>query len=403
MSRARLAWVLFGFICLMFGSLCVLYLLNADAMSTSSWGSAGLTTNMLFLIAMFTFPLTGSLVASRHPSNAVGWVLLAIGAVWGVGFCLDLYVAYGVVVDPGSLPRPDIALAITESGWVPAIGLIGIYLVLLFPDGHLPSPRWRPFAWAVGVLMVLAAISITFSPGKFTDSGYPNVVNPLGIEPLKSVLSFLQISIVVIPIAILVSAIGLVMKFRRSRGQQRVQMKWFAAAAGVDATFYMISIPLTFNRPSTGWVEWTQDIALFSFVLIPIATGIAILKYRLYEIDRIINRAVVYTALTAVLGAIYLGIVVGLEAVLTPVTKSSDLAVAASTLAVAGLFGPVRRRIQTFIDRRFYRRRFDAGKTVESFSAHLRDEIDLKELSTDLIGVVRETMQPAHVSLWLRD
>lgn len=180
-------------------------------------------------------------------------------------------------------------------------------------------------------------------------------------------------------------------------------MKWFASAAALVAAIYLIAMVLTFNRPTDGWVEWTQNIALFSFVLIPAATGIAILKYRLYEIDRIINRTIVYAVLTALLGGLYLGSVFAFQAALTPLTRKSDLAVAASTLVVAALFGPLRRRIQSFIDKRFYRRRFDTQRTLESFSSRVRDEVDLPALSQQLVDVVRETMQPASVSLWLRD
>jgi hypothetical protein len=395
--------VTFGGITLLYAVTVAFSFVNVAAMKTSSWGSSGLFTNLIFLGAMFTFPVMGFLVATRHPRNAVGWVMLAIGVVWGLGFLMDNYVGYGIVTNPGSLPRPDVVLAISESGWIPGIGLIGIYLLLLFPDGHLPSPRWRPVAWVAGAMMVLAVISITFSPGRFTDSGYATITNPLGIESLHSLLSGLQFSIIFIPIALLVSAVGLVMRFRRSRGQQRVQMKWFASAAALVAAIYLIAMVLTFNRPTDGWVEWTQNIALFSFVLIPAATGIAILKYRLYEIDRIINRTIVYAVLTALLGGLYLGSVFAFQAALTPLTRKSDLAVAASTLVVAALFGPLRRRIQSFIDKRFYRRRFDTQRTLESFSSRVRDEVDLPALSQQLVDVVRETMQPASVSLWLRD
>jgi hypothetical protein len=399
---SKLAMFAFGAISFAFVGVVVFSFVNANAMNNSSWGSPGLVPNLLFLVVTYMFPLMGCLVASRQPRNSVGWVLLATGFVWVIGMFMDNYVGYAIFTNPGALPRPDVVEALTSGGWIPAIGLMGIYLVVLFPDGHLPSKRWRAFSWSVGVSMVLAWIAVTFAPGTFADSGYPHLTNPLGIDSLASILDPLAIFIAVIPIGFVASAVGLIKKFRRSRGQQRLQMKWFAAAAAGTALIYLIVMLLTFNRPTTGWVEWAQNLALFSFALIPVGTGIAILKYRLYEIDRLINRTLVYGLLTAVLGAIYLVVVVGLQGVLAPITESSDLAVAASTLAVAGLFGPIRKRIQSFIDRRFYRKRFDATKTVAHFGERLKDAIDLGGLESDLVRVVTDTMQPAHVSLWLR-
>ncbi|MFN2595321.1 MAG: SpoIIE family protein phosphatase [Actinomycetota bacterium] len=397
-TLVKLAWYAFGFVALLFVGGVFFSFVNASSMTTTSWGSPGVIPGLLFLLVTFAFPLVGVLVASRQPKNAVGWVLLAVGFAWGFSSLMDNYVGYAVLTNPGALPRPDVVEAVAAGAFVPAIGFTGM-LVLLFPDGHLPSPRWRAIAWVVGSAMVIAWIGATLAPGTFEDTGYPHMTNPLGIESLQ----WLSIFVFVVPVGFLVSAVGLIKKFRRSRGQERAQMKWFAAGATATAVIALIVVLGTYGRPITGWVQWAQDLDLFSFVLIPVATGVAILKYRLYEIDRIINRALVYTILTAVLGAIYLLVVVGLDAALSPVTKSSDLAVAASTLAVAGLFGPLRRRLQFFIDRRFYRQRFDAAKTVERFSSHLKDEIDLDELSSSLAGVINEAMQPARVSVWLRD
>jgi hypothetical protein len=375
----------------------------APYMTSSDWGSAGIAANLLLLAVTFTFPLVGSLIVRRQPRNAVGWVMLAIGVVWTVGLFADNYAGYGVFASPGSLPRPDVALALTEAGWIPGIALIGIYLVLLFPDGHLPSPRWRVFAWVTGGLLVLSCLAITFEPGRFVATGFPQIRNPFGLESLRSFIDALQITIFVVPLGLLAGAMGLRQKFRRSRGKLRMQMKWFVAAAGWTAAIYAIGLVATFDRPNTSWVSIVQNISLFSFVLIPIATGIAILKFHLYEIDRLVNRTLVYLLLTAILAGAYAGLVFAFQALLAPVTAESDLAVAASTLAVAALFRPVRARVQAFIDRRFYRRKIDVEETIERFGTEMRDEVDLGALSARLTSVVSETMQPAHVSLWLRE
>ena len=363
----------------------------------------------ILVFAFFSFPGVGFLITTRRPRNTIGWILLGIGFGWaatGTSYngLLSAYESYGLRL--GNLPGAEVALALDAGLWVPAIGLIGTFLILLFPDGRLPSPKWRPVAWFSAVSLVAVYALITMLPGTFADMGYPGVRNPFGIEALRPVASQVVAIVMLVPISIALCAAGLIVRFRRSRGTERQQMKWFVAAAGFVATLYLtmmvVSALVGMGSKTPEVVLFLQTAAIFAFVLIPIATGIGVLRYRLYDIDRVINLTLVYGTLTAVLVGIYVGTVFGFQALIAPVTAESDLAVAASTLAVAGLFRPVRTRVQRFIDHRFYRRKFDTQRTLEEFSHHLRDEVDLASLSSRLTSVVSDTMQPAHVSLWVR-
>jgi hypothetical protein len=349
-----------------------------------------------FGLPMFTFSVFGFLIASRQPHNAIGWIMLGIGLVWLV----DVPVAFAA-------RPPTLFLALTSGSWVLGIAPIGSFLILLFPDGHLPTPRWRPWAWLCAAAIIIPYGLITIFPANFADQGFPEVSNPLGVEALRPFLGVLLASIILIPVTFVGCAVGLIRRLRRSRGQERLQLKWLATAAAMVAAVYLATIALSLpfeltSTPVPGWVGWLQQVSVASFLLIPVAVGVAILKYRLYDIDVIINRALVYTALTALLTLAYLAVVTVLQSLFRPLTGESTLAVATSTLAAAGLFRPARSRVQSFIDRRFYRRKYDAAQTVETFSVRLRDEIDLDALTAELVAVVGDAVQPAHVSLWLR-
>ena len=360
------------------------------------------------LVVFLAFPVVGALVAARQPHNTVGWIMLGVGLAWSVPSLLGIYADYGLS-HPGSLPRPDVAVALNEPTWVPAVGLMGTFLILLFPDGHLPSPRWRKLAWLSAASMIVSFLVILFAPGNFgVESGHPGLKNPLGIEALRPFLNALLPAIALIPVCILGCAAGLIVRFRRSRGHERLQLKWLAAAGGIVASAYMFVMATAFSALLAGRepAVWSADlgtVVISMFVLIPIAIGVAILRHKLYGIDLIINRALVYGSLTAGLTIAYLLTVTVLQSVLQPVTGQSELAVAGSTLAVAALFRPSRVRTQAFIDRRFYRTKYDAEHTLETFSAKLRDEIDLDALSRELISLVNDVMEPRQVSLWLRE
>jgi len=321
---------------------------------------------------------------------------------------LDYYSVYGMA-KPGSLPFPLGAAVINNWLWVPTVGLLGTYLLLLFPNGRLPSGRWRPLAWLSGAVIFLLSVGVMLAPGRLQNLG--EVRNPFGLEGAHWLTVGAYTVLPLLPLCMLASALSLVLRYRRSKGDERQQIKWIAFAASLVALVYLIAMVASFIHPSESWTTagslWWLNLltyaALLSFVTIPIAVGFAVLKYRLYDIDLIINRTLVYGLLTVTLVVLYFGGIVVLQMLFVILTgQRSTLAVVASTLLIAALFNPLRRRIQFFIDRSFYRSKYDARKTLEAFSTKLRDETDLEALSGDLVGVVKETMQPAHVSLWLR-
>jgi len=350
------------------------------------------------------FGCTGALVASRAPGNWIGWIFCAMGLLFELGILGEVYVAYGSEVD-GFLPgRAWIGWISQWSNNAFAPTLI-ILSFLLFPTGRLPSARWRPVVLIVSGVAAVHAASAALASGPLQDYG---IENPAGIEaaPTLRMIAEVSVLILVLPLMLL-SVVSLFVRLRRSSGIERQQLKWFAYAAALLATDLLASNALAVLLGGTG--NGVADFVPFlTFVItlsgIPVAMGVAILRYRLYDIDVIINRTLVYGALTLSLVLVYVGCVVSLQYVLRAMTGgNSQLVVVASTLAIAALFNPLRRRIQSFIDRRFYRKKYDAAKTLEAFSARLRDETDLDDLGGDLVAVVRETMQPMHASLWLRE
>jgi hypothetical protein len=285
--------------------------------------------------------------------------------------------------------------------------LLLLALLLLFPNGRLPSNRWRLFAWLSAALTLMAAILMAISPSAVLDTlgpsgkGRISLANPLGVEGLPNL--YLPVQTFVLALG-LVAAASVVVGRRGARGEERQQIKWLLYAGTIFFVGNVLKNTVFSPLGEVSWGLWVGYLLVYIGGLGgPIAIGIAILRYRLYEIDTLINRTLVYGALTAILAALYFSGIVALQRVFVAFTgEQSTLAVVASTLVIAALFNPLRRRVQAFVDRRFYRRKYDAAKTLEAFSAKLRDETDLDALSDDLVGVVRETMQPAHVSLWLR-
>jgi hypothetical protein len=398
-TASWLAWSLAGLCVAMFLASIVLHALAHSSQEPTSTGDT--LSELLIFLSFLAFPIVGALITSRHPNNPVGWICLAVGLFWTLIFLGDSI--------PGPGPYPVTIAALTQAIWIPPVGLLGIYLILLFPNGKLPSRRWRPLAWLSGVVMVLASLGITFAPGPL--EGHPKVRNPFGLEGIPTWVATAGIAILLLlPLCMLASAFSLVLRYRGSGGEEREQIKWIAFAASVVGVLYLITMvsSLTYSGPwgAAGtplWLGLLQQASLVSFTAVPIAVGFAVLKYRLYDIDLLINRTLVYGTLTGTLVALYFGGIVLLQRVFVALTgEKSTLAVVASTLLIAALFNSLRRRIQSFIDRRFYRRKYDARKTLEAFSAKLRDETDLRALNDELVGVVNETIQPSHVSLWLR-
>jgi hypothetical protein len=365
------------------------------------WGSSQEQT--ITAVGFIGVPIVGGLIASQRPANSYGWLWLGLGMSFAFMQFGQAYASYALVVEPGSLPAPRTVVTLLGQGWLAAI-IIVPFLFLLFPDGHLPSPQWTFVAWGtllVGVPLLILPPIVSDGGGVAPDQN-PLVVHGTAAEAISA---FIDPGITVIFVAILISVASLVFRYLRATGIQRQQIKWFAYAAALNGfliaidTLGLTDVLLSYPFGEALW----NVLGTVAFVSLYAAVGIAILRYRLYDIDIIINRTLVYGSLTATLVALYFGGIVVMQMLFVLLSgQQSTLAVVASTLLIAGLFNPLRRRIQTFIDRSFYRKKYDAAKTLESFSTKLRNETDLEALSGDLIGVVRETMQPAHVSLWLR-
>jgi MFS family permease len=374
-------------------------------------------------VLSLVYPTVGALVASRFPSNPIGWIFCGVGLLYAVRRFCTAYADYALLENI-TLPAGEYVAWFAT--WVGDTGLIlaGLFLMLLFPEGRLPSRRWRMVAWAAVLGAALLVLGNAFMPGQLPWHNY--VQNPFGVVgvlgsgfttyDLFAVSRLLGLTLLLT--STLAALFSLFLRLRRARGDQRQQQRWFVYAAVPTAVclspvllqFMVYTIATDFLLDSVWIVPWRVYNAVLyaawvALLVLPVFTYIAILKYRLYDIDVVINRTLVYGALTVMLATVYFGGVTATQAMFRTLTgqeKQSQLAVVISTLVIAALFNPLRRRIQAFIDRRFYRRKYDAGKTLEAFTAKLRDETDLNALSDDLVGVVRETMQPAHVSLWLR-
>jgi hypothetical protein len=345
-------------------------------------------------ILTVSFSVVGALVASHRPRNPLGWIFLAVGFSQGLVQFADTYAEYALITEPASLPGGPLMSWLGGFTWVPGFSLMITFVPLLFPNGRLPSRRWRPVAWLSAVPLAIFVVGMAWL---WPYRGRESMENP-NWPPMPGGLigALLDLLIPLMWVCGLACVISLMVRFWYSRGVERQQIKWFAYAAAVFLTT-MVVLEYLYLGPIMALL------ALPILPSMPVAVGVAILKHRLYDIDVLINRTLVYGALTVLLASVYFGGVTLLQGVFRALTgQESTLAVVASTLALAALFNPLRRRIQTFIDRRFYRRKYDAAKTLETFSAKLRDETDLDALNADLVGVVNETMQPAHVSLWLR-
>jgi|SRR5215210_1628746 len=374
----------------------------------SSSGLGFVVDAVVAAASILMFPTVGALIFWRRPEHPIGWLFCCVNLGWAINHFAGPYAKYALVVNPGAVPAGKLAAWIYFWPGPVSVALL-VLLFLLFPDGRPLSPRWRLVAWFTVGYAVVSAVTLAFVPGPIDDTIGFQVDNPAGIGgPVGHVLVLLADIVQPLTVPLLVVAlISLALRQRRSRGQERQQLKWFTSAlivyvilVGTDSVIFLY---YRSANAMPGWASTFNDVAISSFVLIPISASIAILKYHLYEIDIIINRTLVYGSLTATLVALYFGGIVVLQRGFVALTgERSTLAVVASTLAIAALFSPLRRWMQRFIDRRFYRRKYDARKTLEAFSAKLRDETDLNALSEDLMGVVRETMQPSHVSLWLR-
>jgi hypothetical protein len=338
------------------------------------------------------FCTPGALIVSRRPSNLIGWILWAIGFTFGLAVLLGEYAEYAYWVR--SLP------AAVPAFWANAILTSGLYyglvplLFLLFPTGRLPSSRWRPVVWVIAAATAATLAGQFLQPGALDPRFVPD--NPLGIPGAQHALNFSFVSGMVLLIVLaLAAAVSLGLRYRGASGLERQQLKWFIYGAVILLlTFFALWPLLGYRR---------YELVLIGFAGFTACVANAMLRHHLYDIDRLINRTLVYGLLTAVLGAVYAGLVLGLGQAFSAVGRHlPSWAVAGATLVVAAAFQPARRRIQATVDRRFNRHKYDAAKTIEAFSARLREQVDLDTLSTELLAVVNQTMEPTKASLWLR-
>jgi hypothetical protein len=395
-SLRRLAWSLCALTLLVLASSLLLILLGWSTPLPE--GATPWRDRTLSLVGIVGAPILGGLIASRRPRNSYGWLWLGFGLGLALQHLARSYATYARVVEPGTLVAPLPISQVLEVGGPLALTLAP-FLLLLFPTGRLPSRRWRPVAWiAAASGTVIIVLDLFFeSPDK-----------------VGGIITITAVAVVFVIFSVMaLSALSLLVRYRRASGVERQQLKWFAFAAVLAGSFligqqliwlaglltaYLLGVDLlTLNRSLENLLEVAINVCLYA------AVGIAILRYRLYDIDIIINRTLVYGTLTMALALVYFGGVLSLQGLLRALTgQGSQLAIVASTLLIAALFNPLRRRVQNFIDHLFYRRKYDAAKTLEAFSAKLREETDIDALNSELLSTVRETVQPEHVSLWLR-
>ncbi len=401
---AWLPWSIAGLCFILYAASAALHLLARSAQGTVTWdifdGSAVLVVFLPFL----AFPVVGALIASRRPGHAIGWICLAAGILWMVAIMSGFYAQLGLVAIPGSVPFPAVIGSLGLWLWVPALGLLGIYLILLFPDGRLPSRGWRPLPWLSAAVILVVSVSVILEPGPMPDLG--GAPNPFGIEGRPALTGALGGVVVLLPLCILASAVSLILRFRRSRGEVRQQIKWIACAASVVATGYLITLfsTLVFAPDSAGaqplWTGILQNAVLLSYAGIPVAIGFALLRYRLYDLDFIINRALVYGALTASVVAIYV-LVVGYLGALFRTGGNLAISLVATGL-VAVIFQPLRDRLQRGVNRLTYGERDDPYAVVSRFGQRLEETLTPEAVLKTITETVRETLKLSYVAIALK-
>jgi hypothetical protein len=424
MSRRSAAWLAWSVlaVCVVLIALALLLDFLTDDVPVPD-ARTGFGLIVLAGVLSLAFPTVGALIASRLPANPIGWIFCCAGLVLAMQRFTIAYADYALL-ENFALPWGESVAWFSSWVWF-ANPILLVFLLLLFPSGRLASRRWRIVAWValLGAALIALADAFIWRTLPF----HPWVYNPFGVVGATGGVityqHFVALNLVgnaLVLTSILAALLSLILRLLRARGDERQQIKWFLypvvpavvflSVTTVHLMVYNFTEEFLFSPvyilPS--WAVFTaiDYVSLVAALVIPVCTYIAILRYRLYDIDVVINRALVYGSLTTMLALIYFGGIATTEAIFRTLTGQEEqqphLAIVVSTLVIAALFNPLRRRIQAFIDRRFYRRKYDAAKTLEAFSAKLRDETDLDALSDDLVGVVKETMQPAHVSLWLR-
>ena len=396
--RVWLAWATFGVAVGMWAATLVGYVV-LEPNTSGDWGGATILANLPFIVMILTFDVIGVLIATRRPGSSIGWLVLVIGLAWSGGDLLNAFGQYGF---EHGWSNADVIIALSQPSWLPPIGLTGTFLILLFPDGHLPSPRWRWFAWTIAVGMAVMGLLLLVAPGRF--DGYKTVSNPLGIESLRPFTGVLLLGLLIIPIGMLGSMVALVQRYRRSAGTERQQMKWLAYAAAVAAFTYagaMVGSIVKGSAPDPGWLLVWQNLSLATLALIPVAIGIAVLKYRLYDIDVVINKTIVFGALAAFIGAVYVTVVVLLGAAIGATTTNPALSIAATAI-VALLFEPVRVRVQRVANRFVYGERATPYEVLSRFSDRIAGTYATEDVLPRTARVIAEGTGAERVGVWLR-
>src|SRR5262245_21280229 len=395
-GASRLAWALFGLVVLELALGLVLEILLAQETDV-----AGVTVGELgFLLSFILFPFIGVLLASRRPGNALGWLMLTIGI-----FAFEPLSSYGEYALATGRPGGALAVAISSWTWVPTVGLSGTFLLLLFPDGHLPSPRWRWFAWMIAIGMGLVVLAVTLGSETLADNGHPGVANPLYAAGLKPVVEVLVVSLAVIPLGILGSALSLVVRFRRADPTERLQIRWLASAAAVVAVVFAAAMVASVIGSSVGWAEdgtWLgalQAISIMLFALLPTSIGVAVLKYRLYDIEVVIRKAVVAGAIAVFFTAVYVAIVGGVGALVQ--SRSTAVLSFIAAAVVATLFQPVMRRAGRLADRIVYGKRATPYEVLSEFSERVGETFAAEDVLPRMARVVGEGVGARSSRVWV--
>jgi hypothetical protein len=362
------------------------------------------TAGVEAVLVVLSATTVGAVLGNRRPTHPVGWLLLALGLIMAAAIVAQVYADYGFQARPGALPAARFVALYGPAILGAWLGCIG-FILLLTPTGSLPSPRWRWWARVMVAAPVVSLVATLLLPHSL-NSDYQTLDNPLALRALGgALLAALWVALAITVSAVLVAAGSLVARFRRAHGVERLQLRWVALAAAVVAPAALVLLAAASSTTLLGAASSTTLLTLFNWALavcvtvLPLAIGAAILRYRLYDLDRIVSRTLAYGLLTVLLGGGYAAVVLGLGQL---AGRDSSLIIAMATLAVAAAFQPARRRVQAAVDRRFNRRRYDAAQTIEAFSARLRQHVDLDTLTTELLAVVEQTMQPTQASLWLR-
>jgi hypothetical protein len=365
-------------------------------LSTATAPDSPLLMVLIILAAIGSFAVVGAILVIRLPGNPVGWILWVAGVVIRASIAGASYATVSRRSFQGTLPATVAIAFLSQADLLPMLGMVGIFLPLLLPDGHLPSAKWRGVARVSFGAVVFVAVLAAVAPGPL--SGGSNIANPLGISALVDAGPILGLlTLITLGVPFLLAVAPVIVRYRRAGSVQRQQLKWFAGAAAVMIVAVGLGSSNIGPFQEAGWIVMIAGLAL-----LPIAVGTAILRYRLYDIDRIISRTVSYGAVTWILALVFVGTILVSQTVLASFFSGNSGAVAASTLVVAALFQPLR-RVQSVVDRRFNRSRYDAEQTVAAFATRLRDSVELERLDADIQAVVNLTLAPATVGVWVRD